>query len=233
MLTWWYCCCCCCCLPSPLAHPLGRGMRMGALCRSAFSRLLMLPVSFCMELSASLTEFTTFTMFTWLSDSSCNGKKGKPTATSVRVKYLRTRCAALRCVALRCVALRCAQLRCVAFMSKCVGEVYVGLYMCTICHMELCVCVVLGWVWHRCEIHCQGSSCLCNPGTADVEVFDVRRHVCVCVCVYVCISTRVHVCNLPLGVSTLGITVQTPVHPKRPQEEGRYKMAEKRKQIVP
>lgn len=59
-------------LPSPLEQPFRRAPRTGARCRSALTRAFRPTFSFCMALRASLTEFTTFTMLIWLSDSSCN-----------------------------------------------------------------------------------------------------------------------------------------------------------------
>lgn len=63
----------------PLEQPLRRAPLTGALCKSALTRAFRPTFSFCMALRASLTEFTTFTMLIWLSDSSCNhrGWEGK------------------------------------------------------------------------------------------------------------------------------------------------------------
>lgn len=65
----------------PLEQPLRRAPRIGALCRSALTRAFRPTFSFCMALRASLTEFTTFTMLIWLSDSSCNTYSGKDEQT--------------------------------------------------------------------------------------------------------------------------------------------------------
>lgn len=59
----------------PLEQPLRRAPLTGALCKSALTRAFRPTFSFCMALRASLTEFTTFTMLIWLSDSSCNTQK--------------------------------------------------------------------------------------------------------------------------------------------------------------
>lgn len=61
----------------PLEQPLRRAPRTGALCRSALTRAFRPTFSFCMALRASLTEFTTFTMLIWLSDSSCTTNSGR------------------------------------------------------------------------------------------------------------------------------------------------------------
>lgn len=60
----------------PLEQPLRRAPLTGALCKSALTRAFRPTFSFCMALRASLTEFTTFTMLIWLSDSSCNTQSG-------------------------------------------------------------------------------------------------------------------------------------------------------------
>lgn len=60
----------------PLEQPLKRAPLTGALCKSALTRAFRPTFSFCMALRASLTEFTTFTMLIWLSDSSCNTQTG-------------------------------------------------------------------------------------------------------------------------------------------------------------
>lgn len=56
----------------PLEQPLRRAPLTGALCKSALTRAFRPTFSFCMALRASLTEFTTFTMLIWLSDSNCS-----------------------------------------------------------------------------------------------------------------------------------------------------------------
>ena len=59
----------------PLEQPLRRAPLTGALCKSALTRAFRPTFSFCMAFRASLTEFTTFTMLIWLSDSSCDTQR--------------------------------------------------------------------------------------------------------------------------------------------------------------
>lgn len=59
----------------PFEQPFKRAPRTGALCKSALTRAFRPTFSFCMALRASLTEFTTFTMLIWLSESSCRTHK--------------------------------------------------------------------------------------------------------------------------------------------------------------